>query len=266
MSSIILTDYQITPQHRELNTASHESMLWCGRILSRASAFLQNCTERIGVFAYRVLSTLNVTLSNPHSTASILKKIHRNILPWIEQIRNVSGHFAKLSPVLESSVALMNTLRTASDIDYFANSKFKVDRALVIAGKAFLALSHFAEGLLLLARNGFVNMQKFIISLGNTRVFTLASKITANCVIEGSLALSACLFSLNACQQLFQTDNPVKQNYLSIEIAKNTAEFTLALMMMGAGMNIASRGILSCLCIGLEITSIIYKDTYGGNL
>lgn len=261
------------------------------------SCFLHNFTEKVGQCAFKVSSTLNLLFSDPNATAPSLKKLTRNVLPWIEYSRNLPDHYIKLKVVLESAFSLITALQITADVDYFANGKYKQNSHLTVAGRIARSIAHLGEGMMWLGHLGLINLvstavkiqdlrifscaprflacfprlrdsrflQDLAQSLGSIRVFNFIAKIRLISAIEAAWALFYACSSLESLYKLIQPENHKRQRYVGIELAKNSAEFTLACLLVGGVVNIPCIGAMGCLCIGLEISRLIYKEQHDSN-
>lgn len=156
---------------------------------------------------------------------------------------------------MESSVSIINTIQIAADIDYLANAKYIKDSMLSIAGKIFRFIVHAGEGVLWMSRIA-----------KNIHLFSLVSKFKIIVLVDGASAISHFLFSADAFHQLLHLENSAQRKYLKIEMAKNIAECTLAIAMIGSSVSAATIGLLAGICIGLELTGLIQNEQNACNL
>jgi hypothetical protein len=209
-------------------------------LLLTSKKVLNTIHEKAAQVAYHILYPLNLVFNSTEATASILKKLHRNILPLIEQTKKIPGRFNSLNVVLGSSVSIMNSMQITSDIDYAANAKYKNDTLLKIAGKVAFFFAHVFE----------------------TLVWLTVSKVRY--IAAGAFALSHLLFSAEAAQRLIHTTNLTDRKILKIEIAKNITDVALD-VVTAIGTISLGVGALCCICICLEVTQLIYRDKYDGH-
>lgn len=263
MPSIILShnpcflpNPHLLPQNDEL-----QKQHWQGRTLyhnrpQTFSGFINGIWESIGYLAYPILFSSSLIFNSPQATASLFKKISRNFLPLIEELRELPNRYAKFTRLLESSISIINTVQLGADIDYLANAKYVKDSLLAIAGKILLFIAHTGESLLWVAR-----------TTGQIRLINVVAKLKMNVLAEGALAISHFLLSIDAFSQLLREEDSLRRNYQKIEMAKNAAECTLAIVMIGSCIfSSASIHLLAGLCIGLELTGLIHKEKNGINL
>jgi hypothetical protein len=190
-------------------------------------------SKKIGQLAYAIFLPINLALAFPDSTLSILKKMNRNIFPLMECLKNLP-----LIKVLESSIALINSVQLTAHIDYLANGKYIQESVLAIAGHIALCLSQTSESVLWILKTA-----------GKTHL-----------IVNGSLALSHFLFSIDNFCRWMQTENGIQQNQLKIELAKNSANCSLALAMIASPSSTPAIGLLAAFCIGLEVAGLIHKE------
>jgi len=268
-----------------------------GRLFSHVSNTLGELSTLAGDLAYAVLFPLNLVFGNIHASNSILKKINRNILPLIENFRGLYAYKA-LNDVLGTSVALLDTLQIASGIDYFFNAKFKKDSELMIAGKSFGYIYHAGECLSWIAKEGFINLgtistkiaevkifslvprliacvpivrdfpllQNAAQAVGNFRIFGLFASMRLQYAIAGSIALCHFFLAADSYQKITLTENHSQIMFQQIEIAKHAAEFVLAIMTAAIPSNLIGLSIIGTVCVGLELTALIYKERYEGRI
>lgn len=275
-----------------------QNQSWHGHLYS---VLLDNLTSLSGIVktvAFHILNPFKLVFSSIGPTTSLLKKAQRHIIPAIEKLKNLPNHFEQLTNILDSSVNLINTVQIAAGIDYIANAKFKKDNKPTALGKILLFASHISQGLLWAGRHGhlhlqsiataiadvrvfsfvqtivqnipalrnFTNLQSLALSMGNIRIFSIVSSIKLPILAGTMLAAAHILFAADASSKFLLTQDPIRQTYLGIEIAKNAIEFTLAMIMMGSFLSTPYIGAISGICIVLELTSLIYKERHDGNL
>lgn len=211
----------------------------------------QTCTisEKVSQLSYAVLFPLNLLLDSIESTLSIIKKINRNILPLTE-LKNLP-----LVKVLDSSISIMNGLQIASHLDYLINTKYLKDNIQAIAGNITLLLSQATE-----------SMVWMIKIAGSTYLFALIARFKVDLLVPGSLALSHFLFSTDALYRLIHAKNGAESALRKIELAKHTAECTLAITMIGSTLSTLPIAVLASVCIGLEFLRLIHKEKHVDNI
>jgi hypothetical protein len=228
---------------------------WRGRILT-FPGFINGICESIGYLAYPILFSASLIFDSPQATTSLFKKISRNFLPLIEELRELPNRYAKFTHLLESSISIINIVQIGADIDYLANAKYVKDSLLAIAGKILLFIAHAGESLLWVARTA-----------GQIRLINVIAKFKINVLAEGTLAISHFFLSIDAFSQLIREEDGPRRNYQKIEMAKNAAECTLAIVMISSCIfSTVSIHLLAGLCIGLELAGLIHKEKNGINL
>jgi len=274
---------------------SIESQEWQGHAYSLTYSlsedFYKNFSSAIKQIAYSILLPLNLICNSPSAAASIYKRTHQYFVA-LKDSAYPTDH-TKLISALDSSYNLMNLLQIPDHVNYFTGELFKKDNSVIITSKCLLFISQFGEGLLWLGRKGFLNLEKITTAihdacifsflpkmtavlplpwlqtpakiLGNIRIFKLLTRFTLGNLTNAALAISHFLFSADAFQKVMHTTSMIQKNYLWLQIIKNNAGLTLALMTMGNIFNPFSIGIVSLICIALEIISLIYKEKYVGN-
>lgn len=201
-------------------------------------------SEKISQLAYVILLPLNLIFNSPQATVSLLKKINRNILPLFESLKDLP-----LSMLLESSISLITSVQIAAGIDYVINKKYINDSIQSVAGNVALFISNAIDTLMWMLRIA-----------GNIHLVSMISRFGGNILMNGSLAISHFLFSTDAFCRSIRTDQTSQRNYLKIELVKHATECVLALGAIGSALSPQSMGLLAALGIGMELTSLIYKD------
>jgi hypothetical protein len=254
MTNIVtLAPYRIESKDLSLN----ESLIYWNGGFSLVTHSIKTLSKITSQLAYSILFPLNLFFNNTQATASLLKKINRNILPIIEFLQNVPNRYAKLNTILTSSVAIIDSVQITLIIDYLVNRKFNYDTALIITGRIFHFIALLGECFFWLAKDGFI-FENFAKTVGNSCFFSL------KVLINSSFGIYHFLFAMDTYNQLHETQNLFKKQFQQIEIAKHTAELALAsLTMIGNTLCYSySLGITSIVCIGLELASLIYKDCH----
>lgn len=254
--------FQLNPEGMSAELSTYQG-LWNGRLFSLVTDSLIKVSKIASQLAYSLLFPLSIVFNDTHATASILKKIKQHVLPVIEYLQDLPNHYTELNIVLESTVAIMNSVQIVLDIDYLANRKFRNDSELIMTGRFFRFIAHLGECLLWLAKDGFIKLEKIAETLGNCPLFNLIKNIPLNVMINSSFAVYHLLFAMNAFLRLQTAENLFQQQFQLIEMAKHAAELTLSSFLIAANpVGFSCLAIASILCIGLEFSSLIYKECH----
>lgn len=208
---------------------------------------------------FPIFHTLQILFEDPPTAASVFRKIEKQVIPLIEQIQNSPYRYEKLKSVLGSVLGIIHSIQIAVGIDYFAKAKFKCDPPLKVSGNAMMFIAHVGEGFLWLKSIGLIHLKNISNTLSLIPVFNMVTKIKLNSIVNQSLTLSYAFFAMHSLSIIANPATDAKKTLAKYELAQNSAELTLNLMLMCGVTNIPSLGIMGLICIGLGVSSLYHS-------
>lgn len=253
--------------------------------------------KKVADVAFRTFSdTLLVTkeiLNDSGNAGTVIRKISKDLLIFVEMYRSTPGFFDKLREGVKDMGGFMDVVLVAADANYFLKGSFVEDTKSYVAARLAMVVADVGGALLWFEEMGFFDLTKVAQSLGEVRlfkyvpaivehipviknmeiaqhvaeslgevkIFSVLTKISLEKVVNSSVCLVFGFLTLDAFLKMQDTSEAHKylKTVLGIDSAYYAAELALTLAAFVGVTNVFGLGVLAASCVGLCVGKVVYS-------
>lgn len=263
----------------------------CGHTIETVSEGAKAIAESIGRACQHIFDAGAAAIDDIPTFSSVLRKLDRQVLDLVEQIREIPGYFDKFRKAVGPTVGCLDFLQSAADIDYFVNGKFASDDKWTIKSKIAFLIADLGETISWLGEASVLNLSKAAKSIGDVRlfgfvpkvvdslpvvrnfsslqtfaktvgdlkVFGVVTKVSLGTVIGSALVIAYTLAAAAAAIKLVNTDSAIRKTHAALELSNYISEIALNSLMLVGFASVVGMGIVGAAGIITAVAAIVYK-------
>lgn len=295
-----LTELPASIHRTENNQATvPENKTWSGHVVACADSLVSLTLSTVKETTATVIGVvqgffhLTGSLFNEASvTADMVRRVDRQILPAIEDIRKTPGAFDKMRANLGPMIGAIDAIQWANDLDYIANGRYHKDSNLRFTGRLAIMFANSAGTILWLREMGFNIFSNFSAALGEVRlfsfvpkvvdkipkfrdiaavqrvsqvigdfrVFSILAKIPLVTLVTKAVTFGYACFAVNSFVKMINAKTTCAMTQAFLDMAYFISEVALdVLITIGALNSLVGLGIVGCSCLTFGLLSFIHK-------